>query len=293
MINPKLRKEDFSTRYCSIFKYISPVKIEHLLQLLTEIDEFDLKAVNEVFLRLIFEKYDLSQGIDLIDEIRKVEEKGVYPKLISFKKVHAKHLIIGRYCALTKIKKLKEILQNSKKEDFDIPDPIAYASEFNRRQILRVVVLFDAFLMISMNKILAFNTMIKVGSSLIDTLSPEDVKTLTICLSSDQLEAQPVLNHILTLQGQSSGASVEHHMLGLLNFGNSNLTPSYGGRKNGPQKVGYGMTTQMTLRSRKRASSVHSDHYDGSKSQSSRPSFSFVAAGNKNQFNDITSLFEF
>ena len=65
-------------RYSPIFKFMRILKLEQVLDLVARLDEINIKAVLEVLLNLIFEKYDLFREFDLMKEVKKASEKTVF-----------------------------------------------------------------------------------------------------------------------------------------------------------------------------------------------------------------------
>ena len=154
-----------------------------MLELLARFQELDLKAVNEAFLSLIFQKYHIIQGNDLLEKIKTITQKKAFSKLESFVLFTVQRLTIGSSCVFNKIKSMKEIIQTLTEDEIkkaNVQELMEFGASINRRNMHLMITTYDLFMMISLQEILAFRRMVKLVRKHIEILPKEDLRKMAI-----------------------------------------------------------------------------------------------------------------
>ena len=276
-------------RYAYIFKHLRVLKLKEVLELVGRFQEFSIKAINEVFLRVILKKYNLRKGIDLMKEIRFETEKNRFSKLVSFKLVLVQRLTIGSSCALNKIPKVKQMMETFTESELKAANHkelIDFSLKYNQKNSYFITPIYEVSMMISLNEILAFRRMVELCSSSVKNLPEEDLRKIAMLGKLHSYLSTKHYQHMSRVQNALQKNISFGNLSNLLDFGSSKSSSS---RSCADMNLGSGIFNDDLSRN---GGDVAQLMDDDAKSLFSQTGFNFIFQSHHKKIEDIGSLFD-
>ena len=278
-------------RYAYIFKHLRVLKLKEVLELVGRFQEFSIKAINEVFLRLIFGKYAIKEGIDLMKEIKLKNEEKIFTKLNSLKKVFAQRTTIGSYYALIRLNKKRNIIEKISKEDIEkanLPQLFEFAQNFNQKNQTKIVCSLEIFILMSIEQALALNRMVMMNDKQFDDFSDEDARKFFLLMEIKSFRTEPQIEHVQSLQ-KALNNRLRNGYERTMTLIESRSSKSEYSRK----FSGFVDLNDPDRHQQDNGRVCESAGRDDAKSLLSESGFSFLDRFNQNKYEEISSLFKF
>ena len=156
---------------------LKTIPMKQILILLDKIQSIDVQKVNEVFLRVLFDKLNPNKYFKLLEEIQKVD---LTLKLEAFKKVHKRRLSDGKSYIRANSKRLKAQIRSLK----DLETPIGLlTNKFTQNFHNSLVVLHDKWFIMTMKEIVSMTQMAKIADEFFESLPKVDFKKLACIIA--------------------------------------------------------------------------------------------------------------
>ena len=104
----------FHKKDLPILSTLRLIPVEQILDVAENHNSYPILKLNEVLVRIIFKEIEPKPLFSFREEIKKIKS---LVKLVSFKRMIFKKMMVGRIHAMRKIKKLRNILERVKKEE--------------------------------------------------------------------------------------------------------------------------------------------------------------------------------
>ena len=171
-------------------------------------ESLNIQKVNEVFLRVIFEKIKPDSSFDFLAEIDGIQQ---VKTLLSFKKIHLKKTLLGRIHLVTKVDRVKKYLAEMQKPSETTGKAIGeeWASEesitsLNLKYRKLILIHQDKTFGMSMREIIDHKVINKVMVDLMDQFPESDVKKFVYLMGTRKLTKSKIINDTLKVANGGS-----------------------------------------------------------------------------------------
>ena len=211
----------FSSHEFSPFKFIKKIPLEAVIRVLKKIDEINIQKVNEVFLRVVFDKINPSQRFSFEEECQKIR---FCSKLYSIKRFHVKKVLISTYytssVSQSKIQDLinkgKINLQSSQTSSQDggsirhseikSENGLPFTEDFGLKYRTNLLLIEDGYFAMTCNEMIGLFNVNLMGGSFFSTLPEQDVKLFSMVLAERDLRKIPVVDEVLKMEKERNKA---------------------------------------------------------------------------------------
>ena len=165
---------------------LKAIPLNQVLNLSNNISTFPIQYINEVLLKVLFQKIQPNQKFSFVEEIKTVSFSGP-TKLNNFKKIHFKKLMISRLQTISKVKRIREAFEELKfkTHQLDTKDTegkvkFEMTKENLKRYAFVVAYVKDMICMTILREILDMKILLDIHCTQVELMDKSDMKFLAL-----------------------------------------------------------------------------------------------------------------